>query len=182
MAAELPPLGKGQCPLTPHRAYRARDAREKAGWLQSYRRSATGLAARGSGVDFLLVEWERSPFGDRPHGLRRGQRRGGEMLWFFMECRWLAEQTAKRGRRYGNTNSLEYKSGAFLELGKPCFLNDCFWLPRRKASREKSVFPKDSRRGERYIEEKNRTTGGRVKRKQQWQKKSPAASLPGFFM
>ena len=44
------PRGQGQCPCTPHRALWARGVREKAGWLRSYHRSATGLAARRFGV------------------------------------------------------------------------------------------------------------------------------------
>ena len=55
LAAELPPWHdechgsrKGQCPLTPGCALCAQGVRGKAAWLRSYRRSATGLAARGS--------------------------------------------------------------------------------------------------------------------------------------
>ena len=57
LSSPRPPLGdrphgsrQGVTPCTPHRAHGARGVREKAGWLRSYRRSATGLAARRFGV------------------------------------------------------------------------------------------------------------------------------------
>ena len=57
LSSPRPPLGnrprgsrQGVTPCTPHRAHGARGVREKAGWLRSYHRSATGLAARRFGV------------------------------------------------------------------------------------------------------------------------------------
>ena len=62
-------LAQGVVPLDPGlRAFGAQGHRETRGLASFYRRSATGLAARESGVVSLSVKAKRPPFGNRPHG------------------------------------------------------------------------------------------------------------------
>ena len=68
--------GRGSAPGTPDCAPMARQGAQACGLAGSYRRSATGLAVRGSGVISCRVGGYRSPFGGWASWLAQGARLG----------------------------------------------------------------------------------------------------------